>query len=120
MATTRHHDEEDTQNKTKKSAYEKFLHENKRPWKCFNLFTTLGSIGLAVGTFLVLNNQVDDCKGLKTALWMVFVMHIVNTLETIINLTGLEKKLCNGYMICGFFIFEIVVLSYMQVVYFEA
>jgi hypothetical protein len=97
----------------KKSAYEKFLHENKKPWLCFNLFTTLGSIGLAVGTFLVLYNQVDDCKGLKTALWLVFAMHIVNTFETIINLTGLEKKACNGYMICGFFIFEIVVLSYM-------
>ncbi|CDW83703.1 UNKNOWN [Stylonychia lemnae] len=117
---SQHIDEEDPQAKTKQTAYERFLHENKKPWLFFNLFTTLGSIGLAVGTFLVLNTQVDDCKGLKTALWLVFAMHIVNTIETIINLFSLEKRLCNGYMICGFFIFEIIVLSYMQVVYFEA
>jgi len=66
-----------------------------------------------VGTYLVINYEPEDCKGLKTALWMVLIMHAVNTIETLINLTGLEKKLCNGYMICGFFIFEIVVLSYM-------
>eukprot|EP00347_Sterkiella_histriomuscorum_P007072 403350357 len=47
-------------------------------------------------------------------------MHIVNAFETILNLVGLEKKLCNNYMVCGFFIFEITVLVYMQVVYFEA
>lgn len=52
--TSHHLDEEDPQAKEKLTAYEKFLKENKKPWLFFNLFTTLGSIGLAVGTFLVL------------------------------------------------------------------
>ena len=97
----------------KLSAYEKFTVENKKPWTLFNIFTTLGSIGLAVGTYLVLLNQEEDCAGMKTALWMVFVMHIVNIFETLFNIAGLEKKLCNGYMVCGFFIFELTVLVYM-------
>jgi hypothetical protein len=61
----------------------------------------------------VLYYQEEDCSGLKTALWLVFFMHIVNCFETLINLAGLEKKVCNGYMICGFFIFELTVLIYM-------
>ena len=47
-------------------------------------------------------------------------MHIVNSLETLLNLTGLEKKLCGGMILCGFFIFEVTVLVYMQVIYFES
>lgn len=47
-------------------------------------------------------------------------MHIVNTIETLLNFTGLEKKLCSGTLMCAFFIFEVTVLIYMQVVYFEA
>lgn len=38
---------------TKKTAYDRFLVDNKKPWIWFNILTTLGSIGLAVGTFLV-------------------------------------------------------------------
>ncbi len=104
----------------KKSAYDRFLVDNKKPWIWFNILTTLGSIGLAVGTFLVVWRQREDCGGMKTALWLVFIMHIVNALETLLNLTGLERKLCTSFMMCGFFIFEVTVLIYMQVVYFEA
>ncbi len=100
-------------NTQKGNAYANFLVENRKPWLWFNLLATLGSIGLAVGTFLVVWNQREDCGGLKTALWLVFAMHIVNTFETILNLTGLEKKLCTGFIVCGFFIFEVTVLVYM-------
>jgi hypothetical protein len=103
-------------------AYERFLTENKKPWLWFNLLTTLGSIGLAVGTFFVVTNSVYSCSvsDLKLTLWLVFTMHLINALETVLNLTGLERKLCTGPMMCVFFIFEVTVLVYMQVVYFES
>lgn len=44
------------QTEKKKSAYDRFLIDNKKPWIWFNVLTTLGSIGLAVGTFLVVWN----------------------------------------------------------------
>ncbi len=52
--------------------------------------------------------------------YLVFVLHVVNTGETLLNIFGLEKKLCTGFWACMFFIFECTVLVYMQVVYFEA
>ena len=52
-------------------------------------------------------------------LYMVFSMHCLNTLEFLLNLTGLEKVLCNFWTGCFFFGYEIVVLVFMQVVYFD-
>ena len=88
----------------------------------FNFIAILISIGSAVGTFLVLQNAgvtMWPCDGLKIALWLVFAMHMTNVFEFLFNLTGCEKKLCTGNMMCCYFVFEIVVLVYMQVVYFE-
>lgn len=83
---------------------------------------TLGSIGLAVGTYLILDYSEFNCdaSNLRLPLWMVFGMHIVNSCETILNLTGFERKLCTTPILCGFFIFQLVVLVYMQVAYFES
>ena len=53
---------------------------------------TIGSIGMAVGTYLVLDYYGLNCEdsNLRLPLWMVFGMHIVNACETILNLTGFE------------------------------
>ena len=104
----------------KKTAYEHFTKDFKTQWLWFNFLMTLGSIGLAVGTFLITWYQDYDCGGIKAALWLVFIMHIINCFETVLNLGGLEKRFCSGMMLCGFFIFEITVLVYMQVIYFES
>ena len=115
--STKEHHHVPTQTK-----YDKFLSENKKPWMWFNLMSTLGSIGLALGTFFIVYNSQYNCSysDLKLTLWLVFAMHLVNTLETLLNLTGLERRLCNGPVVCVFFIFEITILVYMQVVYFES
>ena len=103
-----------------KSRYEEFLEEHKRFWILFNVCATLGSIGLAIGTYFVVTDADYDCNSLKFTLWLVFALHVVNTIETIMNLTGLEGRYCSGVMMCGFFIFEITILVYMQFVYFES
>ncbi len=95
------------------SAYEKFIVENRKFWLCFNFWAIVGSIGLAVGTFLVVYGREEDCAGIKGTLWLVFIMHIVNALENFLNITGLDKKLCGSMTLCGFFVFEITVLIYM-------
>ena len=53
---------------------------------------TILSAGCAAGTYLVLDYAEFDCEAtaLRLPLWMVFGMHIVNALETLMNLTGLE------------------------------
>ena len=61
-----------------------------------------------------------DCdeSNLRLPLWMVFVLHIINGVETLMNIIGVEKKLCNTPILCGFFIVEFTVLVYMQIAYF--
>lgn len=100
--------------------YGKFLEENRKPWMWFNLCTTLGSIGLAIGTYFILDSSLRECSAadLKITLWLVFAMHIVNAIETLLNFTGLERRLCVGPIMCVFFIFEVTILVYMQVIYF--
>ena len=106
--------------KHKESLFANFVNENRRFWLCFNFWAIVISIGLAVGTYLVVTSATEDCSTLKNTLWLVFIMHIVNVVETLFNVTGLEKKLCTGQLLCGFFVFEVTVLVYMQVSYFEA
>ena len=36
-----------------KTKYDIFLEGDRKPWMWFNLMSTLGSIGLAVGTFFI-------------------------------------------------------------------
>ena len=86
------------------------------------MIATLISLGLAVGTFVIVWEAEYDCAmpSLKVPLWLIGFMHLVNCLETIINLTGCEKHLCSCLFGCIFFSFEITVLIYMQVVYFDA
>ena len=111
-----------TANGPEKSAYETFVEENKKPWIWFNVFCTLGSIALAIGTFMVVWNAEFNCRhqDLKFPLYMTFVMHCVNAIETMINLIGVESKICQGWIACGFFIFEVTVLIYIQIAYFES
>ncbi|TNV75970.1 hypothetical protein FGO68_gene7477 [Halteria grandinella] len=115
------HDEEvEKPEEEKKSLYEQFVESNKKRWTIFNIVTTLASVGMAIGTFFVIRAHEEDCLNLQQTLYLVFVMHIVNSLETILNVTGMEKKLCTGFWVCMFFIFEMTVIVYMQVVYFAA
>jgi len=101
------------------SLYEKFLKAKKKEWTIFNIGSTLISIAMAVGTFFVIKgHDGPDCKSLKSTLYMVLAMHAVNTVEAIINLIGLERKICSGFVACMFFLFEATVILYMQVVYF--
>ncbi len=104
----------------KESLFEKFVNENRRFWLCFNFWAIVISIGMAVGTFFVVTNSYEDCSTLKNTLWLVIIMHGLNFLENLLNLTGLDKKICSGQVLCGFFVVELTILIYMQVSYFEA
>ena len=75
-----------------------------------------------MGTAAVIYTDTATCifGSLKLALWLVLSLHIVNICEAIINLLGCDKKICKGMVLCGFLIFEVSVLIYMQVIYFQS
>ena len=87
----------------------------------FNLTIVLFSIGLSVGTYFVVSDEnAPSCGGIKMVLWAVICLHFVNTLMCLINLCGLEVKLCNSNGVCCFSIFEMTMLVWMQVTYFRS
>ena len=103
------------------SLYEKFIKAKKKEWLVFNAATTLISILMTIGTwFVITTHDGEDCRNLKRSLYIVMVMHGANSIEALMNLTGLERKLCSGFAACLFFIFESTIVIYMQVVYFGA
>ena len=116
--------------KGEQSSYQKYLEKAKTQWKCFNMFAIAISAGLAVGTYAVISIKpvswditkdpgVDSCSDLRTTLWLVFCMHLTNAIECLINLFGCETKICTGMSLCIYFVFEITILIYSQVIYFK-
>jgi hypothetical protein len=101
--------------------YEKFLKEKKSEWRIFNLTASLLSLFLALGTYFVIKSHDGaDCRNLRSTLNMVLILHAVNSAETLLNLVGLEKKLCSNWMTCIFLFFEGIMVAYMQIVYFNS
>ena len=82
------------------------------------------SLGLGIGSYFILDNNnknnLSSCGGLKEALYAVMSMHAVNTMLSLINLCGCETWCCSSNLVCGFAIFEIGMLVFMQITYFTA
>ena len=102
--------------------YIEFKDENKRFWLWFNLLIVFFSLGFATGTYFILEQEkyTEACGGIYIVLWAVICLHAINSLVCLINLCGLEVKLCNSNMVCCFGIFEMTILVWMQVTYFRS
>ena len=48
------------------------------------------------------------------------MMHMMNVIIALLNLTGKETKICTSTCVCVFSIFELVLLVWMNVAYFDA
>ncbi len=96
------------------SMYEKFLKAKKTEWRIFNLSASVLSFVLAFGTYYVMKSHDGaDCRNLCSTLSMVLLMHCINCGETLLNLVGLERKLCSNWMACMFMLFEATMIAYM-------
>ena len=47
-------------------------------------------------------------------------LHIVNTLVCMLNLTGKEVSCCSSNILCGFGLYELGMLIFMQITYFTS
>ena len=86
----------------------------------FNLLVAFFSAGFLTGTYLILDNNQNDCGNLAFNLYVVICLHAANILMALINLCGLETKICNQNAVCCYMLFEISVLVFMQVTYFNS
>jgi flagellar basal body-associated protein FliL len=98
-----------------------FQEKNKKMLCIINVLSTVVTTGLAMGTLIVLNMEEDNCATrLRLTLWLMLIMHATNILESVCQLTGLEK-LCCGLLCClAFFVYEVAVIVYMNVIFFNS
>ena len=106
--------------RSRRKVYKSFKKENKAFWMWFNLLVTFFSAGFLTGTYLILDNSLGDCGNLKFNLWTVMCLHSMNIFVSLINLCGLETKICNQNCVCVLMIGEAGVLVFMQVTYFNS
>lgn len=118
-------DEQRRDKRARRHAFRKFVAENKKAWLKFNTVVLIVSILFIVCNFFVgrLNetkNEGATCGNLSGVRYIDYVLHSVNVIITIINLTGLNAKLCHGNIVLGAFIFELIMLGWKQLIYFQA
>lgn len=95
---------------------------NKQTLCYVNLVSTVVTIGLVLGTLIVLQKEPEVCQGyqLKVTLWLMLGMHATNIIEQVCSMTGLDRICCGCICIVGFFLYEIGVLVYMQSVFYTS
>lgn len=106
--------------RARRQSYKKFKTENKGFWMWFNLLVAFFSAGFLTGTYLVLTSSTNDCSGLALNLYVIICLHSSNIIMCLVNLCGLETKICNQNAVCCYMLFELAVLVFMQVSYFNS
>ena len=90
-------------------------------WIKFHVGTFVFSTAFMIGTYLVLEDNDADCGGLRFNMYLIIALHFVNILVSILNMTGCEAKLAKyGNLVCGFLVFELLMLTFIQVSYFKS
>lgn len=95
---------------------------NKKTLCMVNLISTLVTVGLALGTIVILNKEPGSCEGspLRLTLWLMLGMHATNIIEQVCSMTGLDTLCCGCCCIIAFFFYEVGVLVYMQSVFYTS
>jgi hypothetical protein len=99
-----------------------FKEANKKSLCYVNLFSTITTVGLLIGTLVVLNIEPGSCTDstLRLTLWLMIGMHATNILESVCGLTGLDHIFCGCCCVLAFFLYEVGVLIYTQSVLYSS
>ena len=96
-----------------------FKEANKKTLCIYNLIATAITIACAVATLIILKTDDSHCSdvNLNWVLYAMFGMHIINSVEQVCGITGLDKICCMCLCTLIFFIYEVAVLLWMGIVY---
>ena len=118
-------DDDRRRKRARRHAFRRFIEQHNSEWKSFNSVILLASLVFLVGNYFIgwinfANNDEKDCGNLKSLVYADYILHSANFVVCLINLTGLNFKLCFANLVLGFFVFEIVMLGWKQLIYFKA
>ena len=100
--------------------YHEFSAKYKTQLVWFNLASMLINAGLGYLNYWILQNHPNECAGIKLACWSIFALYVVQILFNFMCLCGLEKRWCNNIGLMGLFVFDVVVLVWSQITYFQS
>jgi hypothetical protein len=86
----------------------------------FNMVVVFLSLSFIIGSYFVLTWNIADCDSLRFVIYAVCVLHATNMLVGMINLCKCETKVCNMNFIVLFLVYEMAVLLWMNVTYFNS
>lgn len=99
-------------------------------WVKLNLFMILVSVGMMVGSVLISKQGDSDsskdayrppqCAGLDVVNWALFALHVVNAIFCSMTLCNLEKKVCTQMGLIVLLLFDVVMLVWAQITYFNS
>jgi len=87
-----------------------------------NIASTVITTLLAMGTLTVLGIEDESCSTtyLRLTLWLMLGMHATNILESVCQITGLAIIFCGCICNITFFLYEVGVLIYMQIIFYHS
>jgi hypothetical protein len=95
-------------------SYVKFTNDKalRSQWIWFNLIGVLVNIALGAGAVYVLENNPNECSGIKLASWSLVGLYVLNFVMQAMCLCGLEKKCCNTIGIGFVVVVNFVILTW--------
>ena len=110
--------------------YIKFTVKYRCFWIAINLFNIIASVIMATAGIMILQGVDDDrdthliafseCQSMRVVCYALFVCHDVILLFSAMAICGLEKRMCNVAILAGAMIFEIIILTWAQIIYFQS
>ena len=99
-----------------------FNEKHKRTMTIVNLCSGLVTLGLFIGTLAILHIEEKSCSTsfLRFTLWLMLALHATNIVESACQVTGLEKLFCCCACVVCFFLYEVAVIVYMQIIIYNS
>ena len=83
----------------------------------FNIIILLASLGFGIGNYFVVQLNTErkdgeDCGNLQTLIYVDYVLHGLNLLIALVNLTGLNNTICRSSFVMILLLVELMTLGY--------
>ena len=101
-------------------AYVQFTIDNKSKYLWWNLGGMCANAALGYLSVFIINTHPNECAGIKLASWSLFSLYIVTFLLQAACLCGLEKKFCSSMGLLAVLVYDLVVITWAQVTYFQS
>ena len=100
--------------------YVQFTIDYKARWAWWNLFGMVANASIGAATVGIIQSHPNECAGIKLASWAMFTLYVITFFFQSMCLCGLEKRCCSNMGMLAVAIYDLIVLTWSQVTYFQS